>query len=64
MKVKDIINKLKEFNSELEVMITDGYNLKFYNGDWEIREFDGSIDIGIGGTEIDQPDDELGENNV
>lgn len=35
----------------MEVVISDGYDLRFYKGDWEIKEFEGQVDIGVGGTE-------------
>ena len=56
MKVKELINKLHEFNPELEVTITDGYECRFYHTKWiqidvfknEVGEPD-VVDIGIGG---------------
>lgn len=36
MKVKDLISKLSEFDSELPVTISDGYNIYYYNGEYQI----------------------------
>lgn len=52
MKVKDLIKKLKKFDPDKEVSITDGYQCNSYEGDWEVIDFEGIIDIGIGGTLI------------
>jgi len=52
MKVKEIIEKLKEFDPEFEVTISDGLHFHFYGGDCEIKEFDGKVDIGV--SEIEQ----------
>jgi hypothetical protein len=53
MKVGQLISKLKEFNSDMEVLITDGYNYTFYRGDFVLAEFEDNgktyVDIGIGG---------------
>lgn len=53
MKVKDLISKLTKFNPEMEVVLFDGYNTVAYRGDWEIKEFEGTVDIGIGGTIVE-----------
>jgi hypothetical protein len=52
MKVKDLVEKLSKFDPNVEVIISDGYKLVFYHGDWLIKEFEGKVDIGIGGTDI------------
>ena len=58
MLVKELIEKLKEFDGDLEVSITDGYNWTGYHTDnIEIALFEESdcktlVDIGIGGCQI------------
>lgn len=52
MKVKDLIEKLSKFDSDKEVMISDGYKCNSYKGEFKIKEFEGEVDIGIGGTDI------------
>ena len=54
MTVAEMIKKLNQFPQDMEVEITDGYNLKFYKGDFCFQEFEGDdgvtfVDIGIGG---------------
>lgn len=53
MKVKDMINALARFDGDMEVTISDGYEGVFYAGhdfnDYQIAEFEGTIDISIGG---------------
>lgn len=52
MKVKEVIQKLKQFDPEMEVIISDGYGFHFYNTNGAvIQEFEGQVDIGIGGCE-------------
>lgn len=58
MKVGELISILQKFDENLSVTITDGYAGNIYRGSWSIEEFeedDGtkSVDIGIGGTLID-----------
>lgn len=58
MTVGELISKLKEYPEHLEVVICDGYAVKFYRGEFEVKLFqDGSetpsVDIGIGGNLID-----------
>lgn len=48
--VGKLINKLSEFPDNAFVVITDGHNLKFYRGKYHISEFEGVVDVGIGGT--------------
>ncbi len=43
-----MIEKLKEFDPEMEVIISDGWSHKFFKGDFQIGEFDGTCDIGVG----------------
>lgn len=58
MKNKDLIKKLQEFDGELEVSITDGYEAFCYTTEnLEIRVFQEvgdqtTLDIGIGGNRI------------
>lgn len=53
MKVKDLVYELKAFDPEMEVIISDGLNFKFYRGNFAVIEFDCSVDIGIGGCEFE-----------
>lgn len=58
MRVKELIEKLKEFPLDMEVEISDGFNLHFYSTDnisMEKYEHNNKtvLDIGIGGCEID-----------
>jgi len=57
MKVKDLIAKLQEFDQELEVTITDGFENNFYHTEnLEIVKYIDFtmtvpvVDIGIGGN--------------
>ena len=57
MKNKDLVKKLQEFDEDLEVTITDGYEAFCYTTEnIEVRLFlDGdqtTLDIGIGGNRI------------
>ena len=58
MKVKDFIENLKKFDDNLEVKITDGFNYLFYEENsqytYQFGEFEGFVDIGIGGTRSDK----------
>lgn len=58
MKVSKMIEILQSFPQELEVMISNGYDLEFYSGEYDIQlweDEDGAqcVDIGIGGLRID-----------
>lgn len=59
MNVGELINKLTEFDKSLEVILSDGYEYKFYKLDYAVfsifKEDDGSytLDIGIGGCDTD-----------
>lgn len=58
MKVSKMIEILQSFPQDLEVMISNGYDLEFYSGEYDIQlweDEDGveSVDIGIGGLRID-----------
>ena len=52
MKVKEMIAILSGFDGDMDVVIADGYNCRFYEGDYEIVEFEGSVDIGVGGCDL------------
>ena len=58
MKVKELIARLDEFNSELDVVITDGYEAVCYHTEGaEMVKFEDEkgfavVDIGIGGLRI------------
>jgi len=56
MKVKELIKKLEKFNPEWEVFISDGALGIYYNGDFSVREFDDTVDIGIDGYEVKEED--------
>jgi hypothetical protein len=51
MTVGQLIEKLSKFDPNTEVTISDGYYCKFYRGSYTVEEFEGAVDIGIGGTE-------------
>ena len=52
MNVGEVIEKLKQFDPEMEVIISDGWDFKFYHMNGAvIQEFEGKVDIGIGGCE-------------
>ena len=58
MKVSKMIEILQSFPQDLEVMISNGYDLEFYSGEYDIQLWeneDGTevVDIGIGGLRID-----------
>lgn len=52
MNVKQLKEALAAFPDEMEVVLFDGYECIGYRGDWEIKEFEGTVDIGIGGTQV------------
>lgn len=54
MTVQELLTVLQEFNPELEVTITDGFDCRHYRGAFELKLFEDqpgiySVDIGIGG---------------
>lgn len=49
MTVKELMLKLSEFPQDMPVHITDGYECVGWFGDFEVKEFEGVVDIGIGG---------------
>jgi hypothetical protein len=52
MTVKELIEILSEFDPDLPVSITDGFECKVYEGKFDIGIFDDTVDIGIGGLEV------------
>ena len=57
MKVRELIELLRMYPGDMEVLITDGFYGVFYRGEYEVKEFEGSVDIGIGGCREDDSDD-------
>ena len=57
MNVKQLKDALSAFPDEMEVVLFDGYRCIGYRGDWEIKEFDGTVDVGIGGTDMEEGDE-------
>ena len=58
MTVAELIEKLNQFSPDMKVMISDGYDFKFYDGDYTVNEFVNDddevvVDIGVGGCSID-----------
>jgi len=58
MTVAELINKLSQFSPDQKVTISDGYDFKFYDGEYTVSEFvdtdgEAAIDIGVGGCSID-----------
>lgn len=53
MNVKQLRDALAAFPGEMEVVLFDGYRYIAYRGDWEVKEFEGTVDIGIGGTDAE-----------
>ena len=52
MLVKELIEELSQYNPELEVLVTDGYDGNFYRGEYSITLFKDDceyVDIGVGG---------------
>ena len=50
MTVQELIDQLSKFPPQMEVFITDGYDARVYHGEWAVKEFIGTVDIGVGGT--------------
>ena len=57
MKVRELIELLRMYPGDMEVLITDGFYGVFYRGEYEVKEFDGCVDIGVGGCREDDSDD-------
>ena len=56
MTVIEMIEALSKFDRDAEVLITDGYKGYFYKGDFLLTEFEGCVDIGIGGCSEEEFD--------
>lgn len=65
--VGELIAKLQEFDKDLPVTISDGYEMVFYAGEYEVTLYDGFdcfeelgysavCDIGVGGTRSNESD--------
>ena len=59
MTVAEMIEKLQQFPQDQEVQITDGFQFKFYKGDFEFQLFEDDddstfVDIGIGGCDYNE----------
>lgn len=57
MTVSEMIEKLKQFPQDYEVEIVNGFDVKFYRGDFSFNLFEcehegNFVDIAISGTEI------------
>jgi hypothetical protein len=48
MNVREMIEKLQQFPMDMEVEIFDGYNGHLYKGDFLFREYEGTVDVGVG----------------
>lgn len=56
MNVRDLVELLRKLDYNLEVKITDGYQCRFYSGDFAVNTFtdchgNSFADIGVGGCE-------------
>lgn len=52
MLVKDLIRELSQYDPELEVLVTDGYDCNCYRGEYSVTLFKDDceyVDIGVGG---------------
>ena len=49
MKVKEMIAMLSTYNGDMDLLITDGYDCRYYEGNYSVVEFEGAVDIGIVG---------------
>lgn len=47
----ELIAELSKYPAEMEVTISDGYKCVSYKGSYSVQEFEGMVDIGIGGTD-------------
>ena len=58
MNVLEMIEKLNQYPPNMEVQVTDGFEYKFYKGNFEFqmcKDDDGNsfVDIGIGGCDYE-----------
>ena len=44
-----MIAMLSTYNGDMDLLITDGYDCRCYEGNYSVVEFEGAVDIGIGG---------------
>jgi hypothetical protein len=51
MTVEELIKELKKYPKGYEVIITDGYKLMFWKGNFVVALFEGKVDIGVGGCD-------------
>lgn len=58
MTVQELIEKLQKFKPDMQVIVSDGYDCRFYRGEFDVQEFEGEVDIGIGGCLILDGEDE------
>lgn len=52
MRINEMIERLTALRDELgdvEVLVTDGFDARCYSGSYDIVEWKGIVDIGIGG---------------
>lgn len=53
MNVKEMIEHLKQYPEDMEITVSDGYRYNFYKGSFVIKEFEGTVDIGVGGVDYE-----------
>ena len=58
MTVSEMIEKLHQYPPDMEVQVTDGFQYKFYKGNFEFQLFEDTdgetfVDIGIGGYDYE-----------
>lgn len=46
-----MVEYLKQFPEDMEIIVSDGYRCNFYKGSFVIKEFEGTVDIGVGGMD-------------
>ena len=45
MKVKEMIAMLSTYNGDMDLLITDGYDCRYYEGNYSVVEFEGAVEI-------------------
>jgi hypothetical protein len=53
MKVEQLIKKLQQVNSNKRVYIVDGHTGYIYYGEFEVKESEDFVDIGVGGCLVE-----------
>jgi|LakMenE18May11ns_1017448.scaffolds.fasta_scaffold7895018_2 hypothetical protein len=57
MTVAELLQKLLVFPPDLEVTISDGFDFRFYRGNYSVElievDDESCVDIGVGGCEVD-----------